>query len=116
MGELFGGGSAKRAAQQQAAAIDRQTRSSTINTNYQIQSMADQLANAAAAQTAREYAEQLLSRPLETVDVTLGTSDLDVRTDNLLGRRRPVRSAYFGSPTPPTAASRVTAQQRADLL
>lgn len=106
MGSLIGGGSAKRAAKKQAAAIDKQTNLQTQSTNYQIKAMADQMANAAAQQAAAEYAEKLLGKPIDTVDVTLGTSDLDIQTDNLLGRRRNVRNDY--QRIVPTSASRLT--------
>lgn len=106
MGSVFGGGSAKKAAKKQAAAIDKQTNLQTQSTNFQIKAMADQMANAAAQQAAAEYAEKLLGNPIDTVDVTLGTSDLDIQTDNLLGRRRNVRNDY--QRIVPTAASRLT--------
>lgn len=99
MGSLTGGGSAKRAALAQAAALDRQTEAQTRNTNYQVEAMASMMANAQASQIASEYAEKLLSRPIENVDVTLGTSDLDLRTDDLLGRRRTTRQQYRPVPT-----------------
>lgn len=106
MGEAFGGGSAKRAAQQQAAAIKKQADMQTYSTNMQVQSMADQMATAAAQQAAAEYASELLGGPIETVDVTLGTSDLDLMTDDLLGRRRTNRQRY--QRIVPTAQSRLT--------
>lgn len=109
MGSLIGGGSAKRAAKKQAAAIDKQTNLQTQSTNYQIKAMADQMANAAAQQAAAEYAEKLLGKPIDTVDVTLGTSDLDIQTDNLMGRRRNMRDDYRR--IAPSAASRVTTLQ-----
>lgn len=115
MGSVFGGGSAKKAAKMQAAALDRQTNLQTQNTNYQIQAMADQMANAAAQQAASEYAEKLLGAPLDTVDVTLGTSDVDLQTDDLLGRKRTARAAYT-RPVAPTAASRLTGLAGSDLL
>lgn len=106
MGSVFGGGSAKKAAKKQAAALDKQTLLQTQSTNYQIKAMADQMANAAAQQAAAEYAEKLLGTPIGTVDVNLGTSDLDIETDNLLGRRRSARNDY--QRIVPTPASRVT--------
>lgn len=106
MGSLFGGGSAKRAAKEKAAAIDRQTKLQTQQTNLQVEAMADQMAQAAARQQASEYAQQLLGQPLEQVDVTLGTSDLDLATDDLIGRRRTRRQTY--QRVIPTAQSRVT--------
>lgn len=106
MGSLFGGGGAKRAAKTQAAALDRQTNLQTQQTNYQVQAMADQMAQAAAQQAASDYAEKLLSAPIETVDVTLGSSDLDLRTNDLIGRRRTQRQQY--QRIVPTAQSRLT--------
>lgn len=94
MGSIFGGGSAKRAALKQAEALDRQTELQTEQTNRQVEAMAQQMANAQARQIATEYAEKLLSTPIEDVDVTLGTSDLDLMTDDLLGRRRTTRQQY----------------------
>lgn len=114
MGEIFGGGSAKRAAKANAAALDRQTNLQTQSTNYQIKAMSDQMAQAAAQQAATEYAEQLLGRPQETVDVTLGTSDLDLQTDNLLGRRRTRRQLF--QRIVPTAQSRLTGAPSSSLL
>lgn len=114
MGSLLGGGSAKRAAQRQADAADRQTKLQTETTNYQIKAMSDQMAQAAAQQAANEYANKLLGTPIENVDVTLGTSDLDLKTDNLLGRRRTTRQAYqrpiasMFSRVVPTANSRIS--------
>lgn len=106
MGSLTGGGSAKSAAKKQAAAIDRQTNLQTQQTNYQVQAMADQMAAAAAQQAASEYADKLLSQPIDPVSITLGTSDLDLRTNDLIGRRRTSRQAY--QRIIPTAASRLT--------
>jgi hypothetical protein len=106
MGSSVGGGSAKSAAKKQAAAIDRQTNLQTQQTNYQIQAMADQMATAAAQQAATEYAEKLMSAPMERVDITLGTSDLDLMTNDLIGRRRTRRQEY--QRIVPTAASRLT--------
>lgn len=114
MGSIFGGGSAKKAAKKQAAAIDRQTDLQTQQTNYQIQAMADQMATAAAQQAASEYAEKLLGAPIETVDVTLGASDLDLKTDDLIGRRRTTRQQY--QRIVPTAQSRLTGASGTDLL
>lgn len=115
MGEIFGGGSAKRAALKQAAAIDKQTNLQTLTTNYQIQAMSDQMANAAAQQAASEYAQKLLGEPLPTVDVTLGTSDLDLQTNDLIGRRKTTRSTYT-RPVIATSASRLTGISGSDLL
>ncbi|AMW36093.1 hypothetical protein HOR13_gp24 [Xanthomonas phage XAJ24] len=115
MGEVFGGGSAKKAALKQAAALDRQTNLQTQTTNYQIQAYADQMATAAAQQAASEYAEKLLSTPVDTVDVTLGTTDLDLQTNDLIGRRRTTRSTYT-RPVTTTAASRLTGAAGSDLL
>jgi hypothetical protein len=115
MGDIFGGGSAKKATLKQVEAIDKQTRLQTQNTNFQVQAYADQMAQAAAQQAASEYAEKLLSSPLETVDVTLGTSDLDLKTDDLIGRRRSIRSTYT-RPVLNTAASRLTGVAGSDLL
>ncbi len=112
MGSLIGGGSAKRAAKEQARALDRQTELQTKQTNYQVEAMARMMADAQANQVATEYAERLLSRPIENVDVTLGTADLDLMTDNLLGRRRTTRQRYQ-RPAPVTTNSRVT---QVDLL
>lgn len=91
---LWGGGAAKRAAKAQVAAIEKQTNLQTQNTNMQVSAMADMIRNAQAQRVATEYAEQLLSKPIETVDITLGDSDLDIATDNLLGRRRTTRQQY----------------------
>ncbi len=113
MGSVFGGGSAKKAALKQAAALDKQTELSTLSTGYQVEAMAAQMRNTQAQQIASEYAEQLLSRPIDSVDVTLGTSDLDLATDGLLGRRRTSRSTY--QRVAPTAKSRAT-QLPATLL
>jgi hypothetical protein len=114
MGSSIGGGSSKTAAKKQAAAIDRQTNLQTKQTNYQIQAMADQMATAAAQQAASEYAEKLLSAPPETVDITLGSSDLDLMTNDLIGRRRTNRQMY--QRIVPTAQSRVTGISGGDLL
>jgi len=109
MGSIIGGGSAKKAAQKQADALDRQTLANTKNANYQVEAMADMMAQAQAAKVAAAYAERLLSKPIDSVNVTLGTSDLDVQTDNLLGRRRTTRQSYQ-APVTPTAQSRITRQ------
>lgn len=106
MGSVFGGGSAKKAALKQADALDRQTNNQTQQANFQAQAMADQMTQAVAAQAAAEFAEQLLGKPIENVDVTLGTSDLDMRTDDLIGRRRTTRQTY--QRVVPTAQSRLT--------
>ena len=114
MGSTIGGGSSKTAAKKQAAAIDKQTRLQTMQTNYQIQAMADQMATAAAQQAASEYADKLLSAPIDTVDITLGTSDLDLKTNDLIGRRRTNRQTY--QRIVPTSASRLTSSVGAALL
>ena len=114
MGSTLGGGSSKTAAKKQAAAIDKQTRLQTMQTNYQIQAMADQMATAAAQQAASEYAEKLLGAPIDTVDITLGTSDLDLKTNDLIGRRRNDRQAY--QRIVPTSASRLTSAVGSGLL
>lgn len=114
MGSILGGGSAKKAAKKQAEALDRQTNLQTQQANYQAQAMADQMTQAVAAQAAAEYAEQLLGKPIENVDVTLGTSDLDLRTDDLIGRRRTKRQTY--QRVVPTAQSRLTQVPVDELL
>lgn len=114
MGDIFGGGSAKKAALKQAAAIDRQTNLQTQQTNMQIQAFADQLASQAAQQAASEYAEQLLNRPMEIAQVRLGTSDLDLATNDLIGRRVTNRDRY--QRVSPTAQSRLTASASSALL
>lgn len=114
MGSFVGGGSAKKAALKQVAAMDRQTNNQTQQTNYQALAMADQMTQAVAAQAAAEYAEKLLGTPIENVDVTLGTSDLDLRTDGLIGRRRTQRQTY--QRVVPTAQSRLTRAPLTELL
>jgi hypothetical protein len=114
MGSIVGGGSAKKAALRQAAATDRQTNLQTQSTNYQIEAMANQMATAAAQQAASEYADKLLSQPIDNVDVTLGTSDLDLKTNDLIGRRRTSRQTY--QRIVPTAQSRLTSASGSDLL
>lgn len=120
MGSLFGGGSAKSAALKKAAALDRQTNLQTQNVNEQARAMSDQMAAAAANQVATEFARDLLGRPLETVDVQLGVSDLDIATDDLLGRRTSVRDQYRTANRTPSAAprapARLTAVRLDDLL
>ena len=114
MGSIVGGGSAKRAALKQVQALDRQTNLQTQQANYQAQAMADQMTQAVAAQAAAEYAEQLLGAPIDNVDVTLGTSDLDIRTNDLIGRRRTKRQTY--QRVVPTAQSRLTRVPVGELL
>lgn len=94
MGSVLGGGGAKKAAKAQAAAIDRQTTLQTATTNAQVQALADQMAGAAAQQVATEYAQKLLDKPAETVDVQLGTSDVGARTQDLMGLKPNARTKY----------------------
>lgn len=99
---------AKKASRDQVAAINRQIDLETKQTNYQAEALAAQMAQTQARMIAQEYAEKLLSKPIDKVDVTLGTSDLDIATDNLLGRRKATRQTYRQE-IPQTQQSRVTA-------
>lgn len=103
MGSVLGGGGAKKAAKAQAAAIDKQTNLQTATTNAQVQALSDQMANAAAQQVATEYAQRLLDKPAETVAVQLGTSDLALKTADLMGTRPNARAKYqqFSVQAPP---------------
>lgn len=108
LGDILGTNAAKKAAKDQVAAINKQIDLETKQTNYQAQALADQMAQAQARLIAQEYADKLLSKPIDKVDVTLGTSDLDIRTDNLLGRRKATRQTYQQQ-IPQTRQSSVTA-------
>ena len=94
MGSFFGGGSAKKAAKKQAAAIREQTRMNVQQANLQAESAAQQMAQAQANRAASDYAERLLSKPIEQASVSLAPNEDVAQGDSLLDRARGVRDTY----------------------
>ncbi len=94
-GSIFGRSAAKRAAKEQAAA--------TITTANQQAEADRQAARAAQASVetsiaqrqAVEASREGLERPLEQVDVELGSDPAEV--DETTGRRRPARAAFMST-------------------
>lgn len=93
MGEIWGGGSAKKAAKMQVDAIDAQTKSNVRAANMAAEAAANQMANAGAMRAAQSYADELLNKPAEVAQVSLRPEDTDMAGD-LLTRRKGVRSTY----------------------
>lgn len=94
MGELFGGGSAKRAAREQAAATRDAARRASIQAGYQAEAAAQQMTLAQDQRAAQAAANDLLSTPMESAEVDLA-ADADVADeDDLLTRRRSTRQTY----------------------
>lgn len=95
MGELFGGGSAKRAAKEQARATREAARAAAKASNYQAEAAAQQMTLAADQRSQQQMANDLLSTPMESATVDLASeSDVDVADDDLLTRRRTTRQTY----------------------
>ncbi len=94
MGSVFGGGSAKKAAKAQARAIREQTRLNVQQANLQAESAAQQMASAQANRAASDYAERLLSKPVEQASVSLAPNESVVQDGDLLSRLRTTRDAY----------------------
>jgi len=97
MGDLFGGGSAKKAAKEQAAATKAAARLAAISANSQAEAAANQMKQAGELQSARAAAEDLLDTPMESATVDLSVQDDNADDGDLLKRRRPVRSTYRSS-------------------
>lgn len=89
---LFGGGSAKRAAKEQAAAIRAQTAATVRDSAVAAQAAADQMRNTLLNEQAATYARDLLSAPTETVRVRLAPSEIPA--GNVTKRTTNVRDSY----------------------
>lgn len=89
----FGGGNAKKAAKMQVAALDRQTRANTRQAGLTAEAAANQIRNVTLNDAATSYAESLLNRPVETVDVRLAPDD--VSRGDPRRRRQGVRDQYM---------------------
>lgn len=94
MGELFGGGSAKRAAKEQAKATRDAARNAAVASNYQAESAAQQMTLAQEQRSQQQYANDLLSTPMESATVDLATPADEGGDDDLLTRRRTARQTY----------------------
>lgn len=90
---LFGGGSAKRAAKEQAAAIRAQTAATVRQAGVAAQAAADTMRNTLLNEQAATYARELLSAPAETVNVRLAPSETPA-SGNVAQRTANTRDAY----------------------
>lgn len=92
--EMWGGGSAKKAAKKQADALDKQTRLMVDQANLAAEAAASQMRNAQEQKLAQDYADKLLEAPAEAAKVSLRPEE-DLSGDgDLLTRRRGVRYTY----------------------
>lgn len=98
MGSLFGGGSAKRAAKEQAAATREAARLQSVQNSYAAEAAAQQITLSQQQRAEQARANDLLSTPMGTAEVDLSTTP-DVLADDgdLLRRRRNTRQTYQGS-------------------
>lgn len=98
MGSILGGGSAKKAAKENAKAIRDQTRLNVVSANMAAEAAANQMAQAQAQRIATKYAEDLLATPQEAAKVNLATEANANTEEGLVTRRRGVRAAYQSQP------------------
>lgn len=100
MGSLFGGGSAKRAAEAQAKATRDAARDASRANNYAAEAAANQIALSQELRSAQQYADDLLTQnPVDVADVRLsadatGEDDLLGGDYDPLRRRRTTRDTY----------------------
>lgn len=94
MGELFGGGSAKRAAKEQADATRAAARAAAVASNYQAEAAAQQMTLATEQRSQQQYANDLLSTPMESATVDLASETDTSGEDDLLTRRKTTRQTY----------------------
>lgn len=95
MGELFGGGSAKKAAKEQAKATREAARQAALQSNYQAEASAQQMTLASEQRAQQQIANDLLSTPMESATVDLASeSDAGDGGDDLLTKRRSTRQSY----------------------
>ena len=95
MGEIFGGGSAKRAAKEQAKATRDAAAASALTANYQAEASAQQMGLAQEQRSQQQYANDLLSTPMDSATVDLANPEGSEDDENdLLGRRRTTRDTY----------------------
>lgn len=100
MGSLFGGGSAKRAAEKQAQATRDAARDASRANNYAAEAAANQIALSQQLKAAQAFADDLLTQnPVGVADVRLSVDA--TAQDDLLGadydplrRRRTTRDTY----------------------
>lgn len=86
---------ATKAAKAQANATNAATQQAVQSANYQAEAAANQIKATQDQNAARQAANDLLSRPVETANVDLNTdSTTDDAGDDLLGRKRTRRAAY----------------------
>lgn len=94
MGNLFGGGSAKRAAREQAAATRDAARRASVTAGYQAEAAAQQMTLAQEQRAAQAAATDLLSTPMESATVDLASASDSADDGDLLSRRRTTRQTY----------------------
>lgn len=91
---LWGGGSAKKAAKENAKAIREQTAAQDRQAGFTAQAAADQIRNTQLTMAATEYARSMLSTPQEQVSVRLAPQEQTATTD-LRKRKRGIRDTYM---------------------
>jgi transcription termination factor NusB len=94
MGSLFGGGSAKKAAKEQAAATREAARLAALSANYQAEANANQMTLAIEQRQQQAIADELLSTPMEAATVDLAVGDDLMGDDDMMTRRRTKRQSY----------------------
>lgn len=94
MGELFGGGDAKKAAKEQAAATREAARLQSQSANYQAEAAAQQMTLAQEQHQQQQLANDLLSKPMDSATVDLASDDNADEGDDLLTKRRTTRQTY----------------------
>lgn len=94
MGSFLGGGSAKKAAKEQARINRAAARSNQLTLNAQAEGDAQQMAQAQAARASADYAEKLLGTPQETAEVNLAPDNTTTTDEGLLTQGRTVRQLY----------------------
>lgn len=83
----------KKAAQEQADATRAAANMSARQANFQAEAAAQQMSQAQEQRTQQQYAQDLLSKPMESAQVDLADTE-DDREDDLLTRRRTTRQSY----------------------
>ncbi|AHB12126.1 hypothetical protein Paz_29 [Xylella phage Paz] len=94
LSSIWGGGDAKRAAKMQADAIKEQTAATVRQAGLAAEQAASQIRNTMLTETATQYAQTLLGRPMEQVNVRLAPQEQAATTDRTQ-RQRSVRDTYL---------------------
>lgn len=96
LSSLWGGGSARRAAKEQAKAIRDQTAANVAQAGAAAEAAAAQIRNTMATEAATEYAKSILNVPMEQVNVRLAPQE-QVATTDRTERKRGIRDTYLSA-------------------